>query len=725
MSATTASASAAAPRPARPWLTAVIVWALLLTVPLWLPMLGGYTALAGRVLVLGLAAMSFNLLLGFTGVMSFGHAAYFGLGAYGAGLTLKYVAASTPLAMLAGILLGGLAGTLFGLLIVRRRGVYFAMVTVAFGQIAFYIAYSWNDLTGGYDGLRGFSRAPLHLGFTTIDIANNDNAFYYFLLVVFAVATGVARPAARLAVRPHLAGDPRKRTAGPLPRHPDRAAYLAVVLDLLLLYRAGRRAVRPAEQLRRSDGPALLAVGRDRDHDGHGRHARLLGTAGRRRAVRRAAGLHFLDDRQLDVLRRPDFRPGRAVFPARPSRHAAARERRNDHAAMSADVTKTVRQPGRRRRRFDAGRGGRTARHHRPQRRRQDDVLQHDLRLLRAHRRRDRVRWHPVTKLAVTDRVAMGMARTFQITEIFPELTVRENIRIGVESAMGFRSRFWLGARHAAEVNRGIDEALAQTGLTAKADRLVGELSHGDQRAAEIATALTLKPRLLLLDEPTAGMGEHETYAVANLIRRLHKNSAYTIVLIEHDMRVVFNLADRSPCWARARCWRKARRRRSRTTRSCRKPIWEKPNERAGSRGAEHLLRQEPHPARCRPDRRRRPDHHIARTQWRRQDHHAAQPGRPDAATLRPGHVVRQRHHRPAAVPHRRLGRRLRPGRPPRLRQPDGGRKPARPDRAARSIRYRQSLSTVSRAWASAGRTSAGNCPAASRRCCRSAGPCC
>ena len=75
--------------PARPWLTAIIVWALLLTVPIWLPMLGGYTALAGRVLVLGLAAMSFNLLLGFTGVMSFGHAAYFGLGAYGAGLTLK------------------------------------------------------------------------------------------------------------------------------------------------------------------------------------------------------------------------------------------------------------------------------------------------------------------------------------------------------------------------------------------------------------------------------------------------------------------------------------------------------------------------------------------------------------------------------------------------------------------------------------------------------------
>jgi len=150
-----------------------------------------------------------------------------------------------------------------------------------------------------------------------------------------------------------------------------------------------------------------------------------------------------------------------------------------------------------------------------------------------------------VTKLAVTARVAMGMARTFQITEIFPELTVRENVRVGVESALGLRQKFWLGAAQKAAVNDGIEEALALTGLTVSADRYVGELSHGDQRAAEIATALTLKPRLLLLDEPTAGMGEHETFAVANLIRRLNKNSGYTIVLIEHDMRVVFNLADR------------------------------------------------------------------------------------------------------------------------------------------------------------------------------------
>src|SRR5271167_1127884 len=172
MSVTTAPVTAATAQP-RPWLTAAIIWTLLLTVPFWLPMLGGYTALAGRVLVLGLAAMSFNLLLGFTGVLSFGHAAYFGLGAYGAGLTLKYLAASTPLSLLAGMLLGGICGGILGTLIVRRRGVYFAMVTIAFGQVFYYIAFRWNSLTGGDDGLSGWQRVPIDLGVVKADIVGN------------------------------------------------------------------------------------------------------------------------------------------------------------------------------------------------------------------------------------------------------------------------------------------------------------------------------------------------------------------------------------------------------------------------------------------------------------------------------------------------------------------------------------------------------------------------
>ena len=150
-----------------------------------------------------------------------------------------------------------------------------------------------------------------------------------------------------------------------------------------------------------------------------------------------------------------------------------------------------------------------------------------------------------ITKLAEHQRVKRGMARTFQITEIFPELTVRENLRVPVEVAAGKRLSPWMTRATTAKMMERVDELVEMGGLGGKGDRLVGELSHGDQRATEIMMSLALNPRLLLLDEPTAGMGDQETYDVTRLIRKLHRDSRLTIVLIEHDMRVVFHLADR------------------------------------------------------------------------------------------------------------------------------------------------------------------------------------
>jgi branched-chain amino acid transport system ATP-binding protein len=150
-----------------------------------------------------------------------------------------------------------------------------------------------------------------------------------------------------------------------------------------------------------------------------------------------------------------------------------------------------------------------------------------------------------VTRLPAHERVKLGMARTFQITEIFPELSVFENVRIGTEIAQGYGLRPWISRAERERIRAAAEAKLDLTGLAGKAHRLVGELAHGDQRAAEIAMALALEPRLLLLDEPTAGMGDQETYEVTQLIRRLHRDNNFTIVLIEHDMRVVFHLADR------------------------------------------------------------------------------------------------------------------------------------------------------------------------------------
>jgi len=150
-----------------------------------------------------------------------------------------------------------------------------------------------------------------------------------------------------------------------------------------------------------------------------------------------------------------------------------------------------------------------------------------------------------ITRWPVHERVKHGIARTFQITEIFPELTVRENLRVPVEVAAGLRLRPWLGRDADTKVRMRVNELLEMGGLAAKADRLLGELPHGDQRAIEIMMSIALEPRLLLLDEPTAGMGDQETYDITRLIRRLHRDEKLSIVLIEHDMRVIFHLADR------------------------------------------------------------------------------------------------------------------------------------------------------------------------------------
>ena len=145
----------------------------------------------------------------------------------------------------------------------------------------------------------------------------------------------------------------------------------------------------------------------------------------------------------------------------------------------------------------------------------------------------------------VVYRVRKGIVRTFQITEVFPDLSVSENVRVGVETAAGLNGRPWIPHRVHNEMERRVDELLDVVGLADKAHRVVGELAHGDQRVVEIALALTMNPRLLLLDEPTAGMGDAETDHMVDLVRRLHAERGLSILFIEHDMSIVFGIAQR------------------------------------------------------------------------------------------------------------------------------------------------------------------------------------
>jgi len=167
----------------------IALWIMLITLPWWLPLLGGYTALGTKVLVYGLAAIALNLLMGFTGALSFGHAAWFGLGCYGAGLTLKYLVPSTPLAILIGTVVAGAAAAILGPLVMRKRGIYFAMITIAFGQLFYFVAVRWNNVTGGEDGLTGFAREPIHLSGLSLDLENTQ--LYYLVLLLFALGTAI------------------------------------------------------------------------------------------------------------------------------------------------------------------------------------------------------------------------------------------------------------------------------------------------------------------------------------------------------------------------------------------------------------------------------------------------------------------------------------------------------------------------------------------------------
>jgi len=199
-----------------------VVWLLLLTMPFWITWIGGYTQLGTRVVILALAAMSLNFLLGYTGVLSFGHAAYFGLGSYGLGLTIKYLVPNTLVGMAIGIAAAIVAAAIIGVLIVRLRGIYFAMVTIAFGQVFYFIAYRWNNVTGGDDGLSGWHRLPIDLGFTQIDILNNDLAFYYVALFCFAVSVGI------MAL---LLRSPFGRTLLAIRENERRARFLGIPVD--------------------------------------------------------------------------------------------------------------------------------------------------------------------------------------------------------------------------------------------------------------------------------------------------------------------------------------------------------------------------------------------------------------------------------------------------------------------------------------------------------------
>ncbi len=150
-----------------------------------------------------------------------------------------------------------------------------------------------------------------------------------------------------------------------------------------------------------------------------------------------------------------------------------------------------------------------------------------------------------ITHLPIHKRVKKGICRSFQIMNIFPKLSVYENLQIPVFSFFDRSLKFFRPTSYHVDVNQRVERLLIEIGLADKKGLPAGTLSHGDQRLLEIGLAMASEPRLLFLDEPTAGMNPVERVKVLENIRRLSKEKQSTFVIVEHDMDIVFSLSDR------------------------------------------------------------------------------------------------------------------------------------------------------------------------------------
>jgi len=148
-----------------------------------------------------------------------------------------------------------------------------------------------------------------------------------------------------------------------------------------------------------------------------------------------------------------------------------------------------------------------------------------------------------VTATAAAGRARLGLARSFQITATLPHFSALENVALAVQARSGSSYRFFADASREEDLSAEAMRALQDVGLAHRADKLASELSHGERRALELAIALAMEPKLLVLDEPMAGTGREESARLVDVLQRL--KGRFPIVLVEHDMQAVFALADR------------------------------------------------------------------------------------------------------------------------------------------------------------------------------------
>jgi branched-chain amino acid transport system ATP-binding protein len=542
-----------------------VLWIVLVLVALtalW-QAIGAPISLITQIAIYMLYGAGVNLLVGYTGLVPFGASVFFGCATYAVAISMQRFIGNEIEALVFGVIFSLILASVIALIILRRRGLYFSLLTLAFSQIAFEVAFKWTDMTGGENGLQGVPRPWLA----------NDWTFHAFTIATVALGMGLLwriahAPFGRLlqALRDN---EQRVRSLG---YNTFRIKFEAFVImggvvgyagGLLALMLHGAYADNLSWQ-HAGDSLLMTVMGGVHHFLGPlwGAIAFIL-LEDRLSAITESWWLIFAPIVMVFALASPEGMQGlvfrligrddwtltRRGVPPRPARIESYRGARQAHLdadrpvlevrglhkrfgslVVAADVHLDV-QPFRLHSLIGPNGAGKTT------------FFNMLTGLLRADAGEIRFDGHVITHLPVHRRIRLGLSRSFQILSVFRSLTTFENVRVAVQAQSPQQNSLWRDAYQLADINARTWSLLAAVGLDERAAEPCANLSHGEQRLLEIAIALATDAKLLLLDEPLAGLAEADREVVGALIRQLA--ATHAVLLIEHDIDRVLALSDR------------------------------------------------------------------------------------------------------------------------------------------------------------------------------------
>jgi len=529
--------------------------------PVLMSMAGSTVSLATQVVIYTLYGLGYNLLLGYTGMVSFGSSVFFGTASYASALFAIHVFQNVVLALVAGTIFAALLGLVLGLLILRRHGLYFSLLTLAFTQLFFEICFRWTNLTGGENGLQGVERVGLE----------NASSYYAFCAVLTLVCAWllfrvVHSPFGRVlqAIRDnemrvqYLGYDPWGYRLSALVLH---GAFIGLAGGMLTFLIHGvyadnlnwQHAGDPVMMtllggIHHFLGPlwgAIIYINLSDQLSAFTEHwglffgaliiaVVLLSPEGLSGIYARLRGDNRWGLTRTPVPPCPDTLPD-LFSDDIPSPGTAVLEVHNlcqsfGHVVTADNITLDVRSRGIHSLIGPNGAGKTT-------------FFNMLTGMIPSDSGQILFKGKDIGKLAVHERVRLGMSRSFQIVNLPGNLTVFEAVRIAVQANSPLRTSLW---RDAYDLTDLVDRAWAllhATGLNDKAGEITLNLPHGERRLLDIAVTMATGSELLLLDEPLAGLADAERERISSLIRRL--SGQHTILLIEHDIDRVVSLSDR------------------------------------------------------------------------------------------------------------------------------------------------------------------------------------